>query len=68
MHCICQPALPGRRPNNGPEVDRPLAKLLEQDPDGELATQAAYLRAEASYQQGRFDEAIQRTTDLAAHC
>jgi TolA-binding protein len=48
------------------DVDAPLVKLLEEASDGELATQAAYLRAEASYQQGRFDEAVQRLTELAA--
>jgi cellulose synthase operon protein C len=46
-------------------VEPPLLQLIENDPDGELALRAAFLLAEASYRQGRYEAAAQRLADLA---
>jgi TolA-binding protein len=43
----------------------PLEQLIADYPDGELALAAAYVMAEASYHEGKFEQAAQRLADLA---
>ncbi len=43
----------------------PLERLIADYPDGELALAAAYVMAEASYHEGKFEQAAQRLADLA---
>jgi len=47
-------------------VDSTLDQLQERFPKSPLVPSAAYLRAEASYRRGDFEQAAQRLTDLAA--
>ena len=47
------------------EVDAPLAQLIEKFPDGDLVIPASYMSAEASYRQGKYEEAAKRLTDLS---
>ncbi len=47
-------------------VDGPLVQLEERFPDSQLVRSAAYLRAEASYRRGDFEQAARQLTDLAA--
>jgi TolA-binding protein len=42
-----------------------LTKLVETFPDSELALSAAYLIAESTFQQGQFEQALDRLNDLA---
>ncbi len=43
----------------------PLERLIADDPNGELASAAAYVMAEASYHEGKFEQAAGRLADLA---
>ncbi len=46
-------------------VEPPLTQLITDDPDCELALEASYLMAEASYRRGHYAEAAERLADLA---
>jgi TolA-binding protein len=48
------------------DAQAPLAQLIEETSDDELALSAAYLMAEADFRQGRYDDAARRLADLAA--
>jgi TolA-binding protein len=47
-------------------VEAPLAQLIERFPRGQWARSAAYLRGEASYRQGKYEQAVERLSELAA--
>ena len=51
---------------NWEQAEAALARSIDEAPEGELALAAAYLRAEASYRRGRFDESAQRLEALTA--
>jgi TolA-binding protein len=47
-------------------VDAPLAQLIERFPDSQWVRSADFMRAEASYRRGNFEQAAERLADLAA--
>lgn len=47
-------------------VEAPLAQLIERFPDSQWIRSADFLRAEANYRRGDFEQAAERLTDLAA--
>lgn len=47
------------------DAQEPLAKVIEESPDDELALSATYLMAEAEFRQGRYEQAAEQLAGLA---